>query len=122
MTHNNNTHARKLSLAAVALMIATLGLGTAATAGAVDNNQGEGGFLACYKEMISHAPHDPPTQEDADIATHDCCLNTGGSWSSSDYHHGFCIWPPADSQSGQHPKPGTRLIPRGAPLPTRQLS
>lgn len=119
---HNNTHARKLPLMAVALLIATLGLGTAATAGAVDNNQGEGGFLTCYKEMISHAPHDPPTQDDADVATHDCCINTGGTWSTGDYHHGFCIWPPADSQSGHQTKPRPTPLPRSAPMPTRQLS
>jgi hypothetical protein len=107
---STNTRRGWLRLASVSLFAAAFGISSAATAHAVDNNQGQGAFLACYKEMISHAPHDPPTQDDADSATHDCCLNTGGSWSTSDYHHGFCIWPPTDSDSGRTPRPGAIIV------------
>jgi hypothetical protein len=108
MTRTGN-HRRWLRITSAALFAATLGISSAATANAVNDNEGQGAFLACYKEAISHAPHDPPTQEDADIATHDCCLGTGGAWSTNDYHHGFCIWPPTDSESGGRPTPGTRV-------------
>ena len=101
-----NVRTHWLQFATTALVVATVTLGSASTASATTKELGQDGFLDCYKEMISHAPHDPPTQDDADIATHDCCLNTGGSWSTNDYHHGFCIWPPTDSDSGRAPRPG----------------
>jgi len=91
-----------------------LGRVTAATASATkpyNGEQGQGAFLSCCQELISHAPHDPPTQEDADESTFDCCIITGGSWSSNDYHQGFCSWPATDSRTGRVPLPGTAVIP-----------
>lgn len=122
----NNTYGRWLQIASISLAVATVGLGTAVTAHATkpyNGEQGEGAFASCYQEAISHAPHNPPTQADADDATFDCCVITGGTWSSNDYHHGgFCMYPPADSGSGRAPLPGSVVVAHPGSDSMRQLS
>jgi hypothetical protein len=106
---SNDTRRPWLRIASVSLFAAAFGISSAATANAVqpyNGEQGQGAYVSCFQELITHQPHDPPTQADSDGAMFDCCIITGGTWSSNDWRHGFCSWPATASGSGRKPGPG----------------